>query len=451
MAEFMEHGADVVEADQRGLAGRRLGEVRDIVDHGLGAQQFRLADEIAHPGAAGFVVALEIVEIHQAQRLAVLVEDLEHHHIGLIDRNVVALLEGDAIKLIGGIENAILQHLVEFEIGLERRLIQVIARLAHFLGIALPVPRLQVEMRTVLVDRLLDQFGFLGRLGAGGRHKLADEFFHRVRRLRHLVVEHIGGIVGIAQKLGLVGPQHRQARDDCAGIVAIAFFGARPALVEQLFAHAAVFQRGEQRLLRRVLQRNDVFARQLARLGRFHRRRHFAVGQARKIGLVAQHQAARLGGRHQLLLELRFQAGVFLVDLFEMRLVLVRQQRAGMDKLAVVKRQDLQRLRVQLQAGALVVQRLDPREEFGVEENRVIVRRQLRRLQRLHLVQRGIGVGLHHREEGVVDPLEHAPRTLQTRRWCFRNSARPDWRRWRQSPPSAVSCRYQRPADSRRP
>ena len=39
MAEFVEHGRHVVEADQRGLAGRGLGEVRDVVDDRLGAEQ----------------------------------------------------------------------------------------------------------------------------------------------------------------------------------------------------------------------------------------------------------------------------------------------------------------------------------------------------------------------------------------------------------------------------
>ncbi len=40
------------------------------------------------------------------------------------------------------------------------------------------------------------------------------------------------------------------------------------------------------------------------------------------------------------------------------------------------------------------------------------MRRQLGRLDGLHLVQGGIGVGLHHAEEGVVDPLQHLARLL---------------------------------------
>ncbi len=193
------------------------------------------------------------------------------------------------------------------------------------------------------------------------------------------------------------------------------FSVARPAVVEQLLAHRAVGQRGQQRLLGGVLQRDDILAFQPARLGRFHRAGDFRIRQAGKFGLVVQHQRAGLGGGDQLLLELGFQAGIFLVDRLQLRLVLVRQKRAGMHELAVIERQNLQRFGIQFQAGARVIERLHPREEFGIEEDGVAVRRQLRRFHRLHLVQGGIGVGLHHAEEGVADPVQHAARPLHRR------------------------------------
>lgn len=176
----MEHGGDVVEADQGGLAGGGLGEVADIVDHRPCAEELGLADIVAHPGAARLVVPLPQIEIHQAQLRAVVIEHLEHHHIGVIDGNVGAALEGDAVEPGGGIEHTILQNLVDLEIGLQRRFIQVIAFLAHLLGIALPVPGLEGKGLALLVDRGLDQPGLFGRLGAGRRHQLGDEFLHRL-------------------------------------------------------------------------------------------------------------------------------------------------------------------------------------------------------------------------------------------------------------------------------
>ena len=43
MAEFVEHGGDVVESEQLGLASRRLHEIRDVIDDGLGAEKLRLS------------------------------------------------------------------------------------------------------------------------------------------------------------------------------------------------------------------------------------------------------------------------------------------------------------------------------------------------------------------------------------------------------------------------
>ena len=83
-----------------------------------------------------------------------------------------------------------------------------------------------------------------------------------------------------------------------------------------------------------------------------------------------------------------------------------------MDELAVIKSQNLQRLRVQLQFGAPVVKRLHPRKQFAIEKDGIAVRRQFGRFRGLHLVEGGIGVGLHHAKESVVDPLQHAARAF---------------------------------------
>ena len=145
VAELVEHGDHVVERQQRRLAGGRLGEVGDVVDHRLGAEQLRLVDEVVHPGAAALVVALEVVAVEQRQRVAVLVEHLEHAHVRLVHRNVLALLEGQPVELVGGVEHAVLQHVVELEVRLDLVLVEVVLRLAHLLGVELPVPRLQLE------------------------------------------------------------------------------------------------------------------------------------------------------------------------------------------------------------------------------------------------------------------------------------------------------------------
>ena len=145
VAELVEHGGDIAEAEQSGLARRRLAEVADVVDHRQRAQQLGLVNKVAHPGAAVFVVALEVVAVKKSQGLAVGVEHLEHAHIRVVHRNVVALLEGDAVELVGGVKHAILQHIVQLEIGLDLRFVQVVLGFADLLGVEVPVPWLQLE------------------------------------------------------------------------------------------------------------------------------------------------------------------------------------------------------------------------------------------------------------------------------------------------------------------
>src|SRR3546814_2221900 len=53
-------------------------------------------------------------------------EHLEHAHVRVVDRDVLALLEADAVELVGGEEHAVLQHAVEFEVGPDLRLVEVV-------------------------------------------------------------------------------------------------------------------------------------------------------------------------------------------------------------------------------------------------------------------------------------------------------------------------------------
>ena len=246
VAEFMEHRRHVVERDERRLARRRLGEVGDIVDHRFGAQQLGLPDEVIHPGAAGFVVTLEVIEIHQAQRGAVLVGDFEDAHVRLIDRDVLALFERQTIELVGCEKHTVLEHIVEFEIRLDLIFIQVVLRLADLLGVHLPVPRRELEMLAALevlaalVDDHLNVLGFAARFGCGGGHQLREKRLHRGRCFRHLVVEHIRGIVWEPEQRGLLRTKLRDCRDRVARVVGVAFFGTRPGMFEQLLARGAI-------------------------------------------------------------------------------------------------------------------------------------------------------------------------------------------------------------------
>ena len=94
---------------------------------GFVPNKLALVDVFVHPGAAAFGGARVIVDEENGERLAVLVEDVEDAHVGLIDRQVFAFLEGDAVELGRGEEDAVDQDVVELEVGLDLRLIKGVA------------------------------------------------------------------------------------------------------------------------------------------------------------------------------------------------------------------------------------------------------------------------------------------------------------------------------------
>ncbi len=117
VAELVEHGDDVGKGDERGLALDGFGKVGDVVDDGQGAEQLRLRNEFAHPGSAVLVVALEVVAVEEGERLAVGVKDFEDADIRLVDGDVVAFFEGESVELVGGVEDSVLEDVVQFEVG----------------------------------------------------------------------------------------------------------------------------------------------------------------------------------------------------------------------------------------------------------------------------------------------------------------------------------------------
>ncbi len=160
VTELVEQGRHLRKTQEGRLAGCGLGEVADVVDDGLGPQQLGLVDEIAHPGPAGLVVALEEIEIDQADGRAILVEHLIDGDVRVIDRKVGAGLQDDAVEPLGDVEQAVLEHPVQLQVGLQLLLAQVVLLLAQALGVALPIPGLQLEILALRGDQRL-QFGCL--------------------------------------------------------------------------------------------------------------------------------------------------------------------------------------------------------------------------------------------------------------------------------------------------
>jgi len=242
MAELVEHGGDVGEADERGLARRGLGEVGDVVDDRQRAQQFRLADEVAHPRAAVLVVALEVVAVPERQRLAVGIEDLEDAYVGVVDGDVLALFEGDAVELVGGVEHAVLEDVEDLEVGLLLVFIDVVLRFAHLVGVELPVPGLQLEAAFLSVDQdwmsLPSSTAFAVAAGTRSSINLMAARAFWPSGLRAPTPQS-----GIAQQAAFVGAELCELGDGVAGVVGPAALGASPRLFKKRLARGAVVER----------------------------------------------------------------------------------------------------------------------------------------------------------------------------------------------------------------
>ena len=221
VAELVKHRGHIVKAEQRRLPRRGLLEVGHVVDHRQRAQQLRLAHQRIHPRSAVLVVALEVVAIPQRQRLSIRIENLKHAHVRLLHRNVVPLLEGEPVELVRRIEHAVLEHVVQLEVGLDLRFVQVVLRLAHLLGVELPVPRLEREA-AVPAESISAwmSFAFARRLGRRRRHQRIQKMNRRLRRLGHLVGQIPRRVIRIAQQRGLLRAQLRQPRNRRARVVA---------------------------------------------------------------------------------------------------------------------------------------------------------------------------------------------------------------------------------------
>ena len=143
MAEFVEQRLGIVEREQRGLAGRGLGEIHRVEDdrRDAGAVQRMGLAQIAHPGAGALGGPVEIVANEQRHRCAAL-GDLPGARILVVERDALDRLELQAeepVRHIEGRSDDILQR----QIGLQFRLIDGEAVAALALGIEAPVPGLQ--------------------------------------------------------------------------------------------------------------------------------------------------------------------------------------------------------------------------------------------------------------------------------------------------------------------
>ncbi len=366
VAELVEHGHRVVPGDQHRLARRRLHEVGVVGDDDRHrAIQLLLRAVVAHPGAGVLALAGVGIEVPVADVLALAALDLIDRHVGVVDRQAVHLGEGEAVHLAGAPEHGA-ADVVELQVRLHLVHVDVVLRLAHLLGVVAIVPRRDLDAGMLLVGDGLHVGHLLVHARDRRRPHPQHQAHGRVGGLGHLVLELPGGVVGEAHQLGLLGPQRQDARDDGLGVVVgVLVVAAGVEGAPDLLAQVAPVRIGQERVHRRA----GVEDRKLALvalagcgLGGGVAQR---LRQAGQVGfLEVQHVAVLVG--EQVLAELGVEPGEFLVDGGDAGLGFRRQLGAVLHHADPVGPHQLLLLGRQVQAVALLVDRVHAGEQLGV-------------------------------------------------------------------------------------
>ena len=175
--------------------------------------------EPIHPCTTTLCRATIIIAIEARLLLAVLVEDLEDFHVGMIGRDVGTLLESKTIGAVGRIEHAIDQNTVDGEIRLDLIVTDVEHLVLHLCRIVETIVGLQMEVRTFgLAGKVLNGLGLSIGFGLVLGNEALQESIDIFRCLGHGLLQRIGGIVWIPHEFGLFGSKLGNLADKRVGI-----------------------------------------------------------------------------------------------------------------------------------------------------------------------------------------------------------------------------------------
>ena len=118
VTKLVEHRRHLIPGNQRGLTLGSLSAIAYIKYNRQLVPLTALLLESVHPCTTTLRRTTVVVGIEESERLAVLVNHLEGFHVRMIGGNVRTLLERKAIHAIGSIEDTILKHAVDDEVGL---------------------------------------------------------------------------------------------------------------------------------------------------------------------------------------------------------------------------------------------------------------------------------------------------------------------------------------------
>ena len=263
------------------------------------------------------------------------VPHLPHPHVVMPDRDAVATLEGQAEQAVRGVERG-LDDLLELEIRLDRRLVDVAARLAQLLRVVAPVPRREREIFSLRLHQGLQVVAIRHRAAAPRRPDALQQGTHGLWRLRHGIVEPVMGEGRIAEQPRALGPQRHHLGNDRLVVGCAAAVAARDPGAKNLFAQVAPRGELQERLDARARSGDGVLAGKPALLGRRPRCRAHEIRKTGEVVFAVEHQRIALLVRQHVLAERGAERGEALVDVGEPRLRRGVKRSAGADKFQVI-------------------------------------------------------------------------------------------------------------------
>ena len=315
--------------------------------------------------------------------------------------------ERDAEQACGAVERGV-DHPLEREVRLDRRFVEVVALLAHLLGIEAPIPRLDLAALAVRERQRLERCPLVVGARACRAPHLLEQRRHRALAARHRVAEREVGVARAAVQARLLETKAKDLGGDAAVVARAVVLAARRPRTPGGFAQVAPLGEGQERNDVRARQRDHralgdaALARRLLRRGADERR------QAGEIGLALEDQAKlALVGEH-VLAESRRQLGEAPHDRRVARLLGRREPGAGADEVEVESLQDALLFRVEPDAVAPFVQCIDACEQRRVREDAAVVRCEQRRHLALHRLQRRRGLARREVVEQRADAFEQA-------------------------------------------
>ncbi len=412
MAEFVEQGRGVIERDQHRLARSRLGKII-VVRHQFRprAQQPRRVAIAGRPRARPFALARIGIEVEQPDHLVSLgVGHLEGADVGLPHRHRAGIfLELQVVQLLGRPEHAV-DQVRKLEIGFDLVFGEVIFRLADLLLIITIIPRLDPRDAVLGRERL-----HVGDFLIDPLHRRRPDAHHQVHRPRrglgHRVLHAKVGVGLVAEQVRPVGAQLDDLGDQRVGVVGIAIIAAIDERLPHLLAKPAIAGEAQHRIDRRTgVAHRERPGREILDLGDFGCGVAHVLRNPCHLGRAGLDKGPFIG--EQAAVELGKGRGELLIDRADLTLLRRIELGAAADEAVIGAGQQAQLLGVEAEAVALVVERLDPGEQLGIERDAVERRRQF---GRPFLVERLIGRGRHI----VGHHAEHRPDLVEPRSAAF--------------------------------